>query len=350
MTTANSPRATGTARTHGRWPSGLGFFFFFLRSPRRDLAASLSAASTGADPTGRSTRRAFATSAPTDCWACTFSSISASIRPTVAASRGRFALSFSSRNMIRLSNQMGKSGTSLRGRTGVSPTCFMNMSMVLSPTNGFLPVTSSYRQMPSEYRSDFGPRVLSPRHCSGDMYAAVPIVLLAPVRAVTSVSLAMPKSVSLSTPWRLTMRFDGFKSRWTMPLSWACWRASHSCLPYCTTSSQARDWRRASTLSRDSPSTYSIAMNGVLRYLPTASRRTMCGCLSCLRIAASRSNRAIAPSFPSRPIETILIATGMVAPPSLAYLALYTVPMAPLPSSFSTVNGPMVSPTSIAVS
>ena len=40
----------------------------------------------------------------------------------------------------------------------------------------------------------------SPLHCSGDMYEAVPTVQLAEVRAVTSRSLAMPKSVSLSVP------------------------------------------------------------------------------------------------------------------------------------------------------
>ena len=57
------------------------------------------------------------------------------------------------------------------------------------------------------------------------MYAAVPMVLLAPVSAVTSRSLAMPKSVSLSMPSRVIIRFDGFRSRWMMPFSWACCRA-----------------------------------------------------------------------------------------------------------------------------
>ena len=51
---------------------------------------------------------------------------------------------------------------------------------------------------PSEYRSDLCVRSRSPRHCSGDMYAAVPTVQLAAVSCVTSRSLAMPKSVSLS--------------------------------------------------------------------------------------------------------------------------------------------------------
>ena len=64
-----------------------------------------------------------------------------------------------------------------------------------------------------------------------DMYAAVPMVLLCPVRAVKSWSLAMPKSVSLRTPSLVSIRFDGFRSRWMMLFSWAYWRAAQSCLP-----------------------------------------------------------------------------------------------------------------------
>src|SRR5689334_8647014 len=107
------------------------------------------------------------------------------------------------------------------------------------------------------------------------MYAAVPIVLLAAVRAVTSTSLAMPKSVSLSTPSVVTIRLDGFRSRWMIPLSWACWRAAQSGLPNSTTSSQvnggrvgAPAWRSSMILSRDLPSTYSMAKNGVPLYRP----------------------------------------------------------------------------------
>ncbi len=89
------------------------------------------------------------------------------------------------------------------------------------------------------------------------------MVLLAPVRAVTSVSLAIPKSVSLSRPSGVTIRLDGFRSRWMIPFSWACWRASQSCLAYPTTSSQFILPRRPRIFSIDSPSTYSMAMNGV---------------------------------------------------------------------------------------
>ena len=48
---------------------------------------------------------------------------------------------------------------------------------------------------------------------------AVPTVQLAEVKAVTSMSLAMPKSVSLSVPSDRIMRLDGLRSRWTMPAS-----------------------------------------------------------------------------------------------------------------------------------
>ena len=45
------------------------------------------------------------------------------------------------------------------------------------------------------------------------MYEAVPTVELAAVSAVTSVSLAMPKSVSLTVPSLRTIKLDGFRSR-----------------------------------------------------------------------------------------------------------------------------------------
>src|SRR5207245_1870543 len=77
--------------------------------------------------------------------------------------------------------------------------------------------------------------------------------------------LAMPKSVNLRTPSRVTIRFDGFRSRWMIPFSWAYWRAMHSCLPWAATSSQVSRPLRASARSSGSPSMYSIAMNGVPR-------------------------------------------------------------------------------------
>src|SRR3954464_3131624 len=65
-----------------------------------------------------------------------------------------------------------------------------------------------------------------PSHCSGLMYAGVPMTR--PVRVLcdcppSPVSLAMPKSSSLtkflSPPRGHRYRFSGFKSRWTMPLA-----------------------------------------------------------------------------------------------------------------------------------
>ena len=106
--------------------------------------------------------------------------------------------SFATSWRIRASSLPGRSGTSLPSRGGRSLTCLRNMSTVESAVNGLRPVSSSKKTMPSEYRSDLFVRFFSPRHCSGDMYAAVPMVLFAPVRAVTSASLAMPKSVSFS--------------------------------------------------------------------------------------------------------------------------------------------------------
>jgi hypothetical protein len=108
---------------------------------------------------------------------------------------------------------VGNSATNLPIRGGGSFTCFRNMSTVVSATNGLRPLSSSNITTPSEYRSDLLLRFLSPLHCSGLMYAAVPMVLFAPVSAVTSVSLAMPKSVSLSLPSFVIIRFEGFRSR-----------------------------------------------------------------------------------------------------------------------------------------
>ncbi len=62
--------------------------------------------------------------------------------------------------------------------------------------------------------------------CSGLMYSGVPIICAKPVKSVLSVSccpsaLATPKSITLTTgtpSCSVTMTFEGFKSRWMMPL------------------------------------------------------------------------------------------------------------------------------------
>ena len=82
--------------------------------------------------------------------------------------------------------------------------------------------------------------MLSPRACSGLMYAAVPTTKpvavpppgvlgpgpSSPPAGSGALVLAMPKSITLTVPVGVTLMLAGFKSRWTMPLSCAASRAS----------------------------------------------------------------------------------------------------------------------------
>ena len=108
-----------------------------------------------------------------------------------------------------------------------------------------------------------------PLACSGDMYSSVPSSMPACVPYRDSVScvsrspsgaspiLASPKSRIFRTPSGVTMRFSGFRSRWTIPARCAFARPSASCAPRSSSSgigSGPRARRRRSV----SPSTYSI--------------------------------------------------------------------------------------------
>lgn len=86
-----------------------------------------------------------------------------------------------------------------------------------------------------------------PRACSGDMYAAVPMIMPASVmwREVVgewessaldedeagspSRAFARPKSRTFTLPSGVTLMFAGFRSRWMMPCSCASSRPSASC-------------------------------------------------------------------------------------------------------------------------
>ena len=57
----------------------------------------------------------------------------------------------------------------------------------------------------------------SPRHCSGDMYASLPLMTPTWVRTSRSLHLAIPKSMSLGTPSYESKMFCGETSRCTMP-------------------------------------------------------------------------------------------------------------------------------------
>ena len=51
------------------------------------------------------------------------------------------------------------------------------------------------------------------------------------VRSSSSTALARPKSVTQTTPWTSSSRFDGLMSRWSMPCRWAYSRASATWSP-----------------------------------------------------------------------------------------------------------------------
>ncbi len=63
---------------------------------------------------------------------------------------------------------------------------------------------------------------VSPRACSGERYCAVPItaevaVMVCPASASAR---AMPKSITLTSPPRVSMTLAGLMSRCTMPWRW----------------------------------------------------------------------------------------------------------------------------------
>ena len=132
------------------------------------------------------------------------------------------------------------------------------------------PVTISYRTNPNENWSD---RKSSGRElaCSGDMYSTVPITVPGRVEEVSTVpassgclvsgpaSFASPKSRIFTNPSRETIRFSGFKSRWTTPASWAL--ASPSAICAAMGMACCKGIEPAASMSRsNSPSTSSIAM------------------------------------------------------------------------------------------
>ena len=87
-----------------------------------------------------------------------------------------------------------------------------------SPVNGGRPVSSSYSRHPVEYRS-LRESTRSPRACSGDRYCAVPITwaVWVIVAWASLIARAMPKSMTLTSPLRVTITLPGLMSRCTMP-------------------------------------------------------------------------------------------------------------------------------------
>ena len=112
-----------------------------------------------------------------------------------------------------------------------------------SPSKARRPVSISYSTQPNAQMS-LRLSASRPFACSGDIYAAVPSRTPTPVimagdvivgEAVTSAgrprlpacaSFARPKSSTFTTPSGVILMFEGFRSRWMIPCSWAASRAS----------------------------------------------------------------------------------------------------------------------------
>ena len=102
--------------------------------------------------------------------------------------------------------------------------------------NGDAPVSISCSTMPNE-RCRFDDRRPPPCACSGDMYVTVPTAIPAPSGCdhghalrgsvvAGADSFAIPKSMTFTRPSAVIMTLAGFRSRWTIPISWAGARAS----------------------------------------------------------------------------------------------------------------------------
>src|SRR6187200_3360304 len=97
--------------------------------------------------------------------------------------------------MTTFASPAGTCGLSARGDGGVSLRIARSTADAVSPLNAGRPVTISYNTAPSENKSA-RPSTASPLACSGDMYAAVPIIAPGPdvVGAAGTVPAADPVS------------------------------------------------------------------------------------------------------------------------------------------------------------
>ena len=115
-----------------------------------------------------------------------------------------------------------------------------------------------------EYRSERA-STCSPLACSGERYWAVPMTAAVCVIVMpeSPMARAMPKSITLTWPVRVSMTLAGLMSRWTI---WArceysrAWR-----IPTVISSVRSGSSRRpeCSSSRRVDPSTYSITMYGM---------------------------------------------------------------------------------------
>ncbi len=123
---------------------------------------------------------------------------------------------------------------------------------------------------PRAQMSERASAALALRTCSGDMYPGEPMtsplavsISWAPA-VLNSVIFEMPKSRTFTSGEpsrrRVTKRFEGFRSRCTMPVACASASASQACRTKSTTCRTGIGPRFLSQAARSSPSRYSITM------------------------------------------------------------------------------------------
>ena len=175
------------------------------------------------------------------------------------------------------------------------------VSYSVSRRNSRCVVSISHITMPSENRS-LRRSISSPRHCSGDRYVVLPLIVPALVSVVLARVLATPKSTTFTLPSNDTIRFDGVTSRCTMPSglpstplrSCACWRPAAAPPAIASTVASEISLRLARVCCRSartvSPCTYSIVKKYESPSFPTSCTCAMFGCWSCETRRASSRN------------------------------------------------------------
>ena len=193
-----------------------------------------------------------------------------------------------------ISRSAGSAGAIRRSGGASSETTWSRISIVDAPAKGGRPASTANSMAPSPYTSHRrSSAAVSPRACSGAMYAGVPTTASALELCERSISRASPKSIThgLQAPSasRSTRTFPGLRSRCTMPRRCAA----------CTAFATSRTSRTRSSIAipgaaapRVSPSTSCMAMNDRPATSPTSNTLQTCSCSMRAWACASRRKRA----------------------------------------------------------
>ena len=144
---------------------------------------------------------------------------------------------------------------------------------------------------------------------------------------------AIPKSATRASPSSPIRMFAGLMSRWTMPCSWANWRARAVSMPTRTANPIASAPSRAMTSRRSEPSTRLITMKSPLASsTPVSWIVTMFGWRRAAAFRASRRKRSTNASSSANAGRSTLTATSRA---NISSRARYTTAMPPWPMTSS---------------